>query len=325
MKDCGPPYSIISTKLQKLGIISGEVFRRNYNGSSCKNEQPEETMDYTIEHRAEVTSTNELCMSLGREGKEGNYVLVADSQTKGRGRLGREWLSKPGEGLYLSILERPDHMYMKYLAPITLVMALAIRKSLDDTFSMKCQIKWPNDLVFNGKKVAGILVQSSALTEKPFPIFDALTLEESIKNAKTQEGRDYIGPKVDFVVLGAGINIFHDAFPEDLQDKATSLYLEKFCEKDEIHLKKQLIISIIENWKSYYNEFLRSDFFSLWKEYNQYLAGIYTEVVVHDSAGEYTGVSLGVNAFGELEVDTAKGINTVTCGEVSVRGVNGYV
>lgn len=282
-------------------------------------------MDYRIEYQKEVTSTNELCMDLGRKGHEGSYVLVADAQTQGRGRLGREWLSKEGAGLYLSVLERPEMTYLKYLAPITLVMALAIRQAIEDATNMNCQIKWPNDIVYRGKKVAGILTQSCGKPVKQLPILEAPTLEETLKNAKIQEGVDYMGPRVDFVVIGVGINLFHEEFPEELQDKATSLYLEKFCEKDDIDLKNRLIISIIENWKKYYFEFLRSDFFSLWKEYNQYLAGMNEEVVVHDPAGEYTGVSLGVNPFGELEVETPQGIREISCGEVSVRGVNGYV
>lgn len=282
-------------------------------------------MDYRIEYQKEVTSTNELCMEFGRNGYEGNYVLVADSQTKGRGRLGRDWLSKEGAGLYLSVLERPEMTYLKYLAPITLVMALAIRQAIEDATNMNCQIKWPNDIVYKGKKVAGILTQSRGKPVKQLPILEAPTLEESLENAKIQEGIDYMGPRVDYVVIGVGINLFHEEFPEELQDKATSLYLEKFCEKDDIDLKNRLIISIIENWKKYYFEFLRSDFFSLWEEYNQYLAGINKEVVVHEPAEDYTGVSLGVNPFGELEVETAEGVKTVTCGEVSVRGVNGYV
>lgn len=282
-------------------------------------------MDYKVEYQKEVTSTNEICMDLGRAGHEGNYVLVADSQTKGRGRLGREWLSKAGEGLYLSVLERPEMTYLKYLAPITLVMALTIRQAIEDVTNMGCQIKWPNDIVYKGKKIAGILTQSCAKPLKQLPILDTPSLEESLENAKIQNGIDYMGPRVDFVVIGVGLNLFHEKFPEDLQDKATSMYLEKFCEKDDIDLKNRLIISIIENWKKYYFEFLRSDFFSLWEEYNQYLAGINGEVVVHDPEGDYTGVSLGVNPFGELEVETDWGIKEISCGEVSVRGVNGYV
>lgn len=282
-------------------------------------------MHYRIEYQKEVTSTNELCMEFGRNGHEGSYVLVANSQTKGRGRLGRDWLSKEGVGLYLSVLERPEMTYLKYLAPITLVMALAIRQAIEDATNMNCQIKWPNDIVYKGKKVAGILTQSCGKPVKQLPILEAPTLEQSLENAKIQEGIDYMGPKVDFVVIGVGINLFHEEFPEELRDKATSLYLEKFCEKDDIDLKNRLIISIIENWKKYYFEFLRSDFFSLWEEYNQYLAGMNEEVVVHDPAGDYIGVSLGVNPFGELEVETPQGVKEISCGEVSVRGVNGYV
>ncbi len=252
-------------------------------------------MDYIIDCQKEVTSTNTICMELGKNGHKGHYVLVAESQTQGRGRLGREWLSQEGAGLYMSILERPCMDHIQSLAPVTLIVALSLRKALQEVAGMECDIKWPNDLVYKGKKVAGILTQSYGM------------------------------PHPEYFVTGMGVNLFHKTFPEELQDKATSLYLENFCEKDDSDLKNRLIESIIENWKKYYNKFLQTDFAAVQPEYNQYLAGVGTEVVIHDSKGDFTGVSRGVNAQGELLVETGGIIREITSGEVSVRGVNGYV
>lgn len=281
--------------------------------------------DYKIVYEKEVTSTNEICMELGKNDHEGGYVLVAEAQTNGRGRLGRDWHSIEGKGLYMTILERPERTYLRTVSRVTLVVAMALRKAVEEVIGMDCSIKWPNDIVYRGKKIAGILSQTACHPLRQLPITEAPTIDEVIKNAMEQEGIDYMGPFVEYFVVGIGLNLFHETFPEELQDKATSIYLENFCEKDDIDLKNRLIISIIENWKKYYFRFLDEDFYSLSDEYNEYLAGIDSEVVVHDPAGEYIGISLGVSPLGELEVETADGIRTVSCGEVSVRGVNGYV
>ena len=255
----------------------------------------EVAMDYIVDYQKEVTSTNTICMDLGKTTQKNHYVLVAESQTQGRGRLGRDWLSRPGEGVYMSILERPVLKDTQSLAPVTLIAALCIRKAIGEVTGMECDIKWPNDLVYKGKKVVGILTQSYGM------------------------------PRPEYFVVGMGINLFHEKFPEELEDKATSLYLEKFCEKSNSDLKKRLIESIIENWKNYYNQFLQSDFSAVSQEYNQYLAGVGTEVVVHDPKGEFRGISRGVNHEGELLVETEGKIRAIASGEVSVRGVNGYV
>ncbi len=252
-------------------------------------------MDYIIDYKREVTSTNTLCMELGKNTNTNHYALVAEKQTAGRGRLGRDWHSEEGAGLYMSILERPGQELMQKIAPVTLIVALALREALFERTGMDCQIKWPNDLVYNGKKIAGILTQAHGM------------------------------PQPEFFVTGIGLNVFHETFPEELKEKATSLYLEKFCEKYDTDLKKRLIESIIKNWKKYYNEFIQTGFAPLKETYNSHLSGCGKQVVVHDPEGEYEATLVGVNEAGELMVKKDGDIRLINSGEVSVRGVNGYV
>lgn len=252
---------------------------------------------YNIHQVEETTSTNEVCMLLGQDGEKEHYVLVAESQTEGRGRLGRNWESEKGKGIYMSILERPN------LSPdkspmLSIVMGLAARTAIEETTGMQCQLKWPNDLVFHGKKVSGILAQMK------------------VKNAD----------RVDFIVIGIGVNLFQQAFDAELREKATSLFLEGYCKAEEKELKAKLIQKLVTCWKKYYLEFLKTgDLSDFLNEYHRYLANKDQVVRVHDSQGEYTGIAEGINSVGELLVRTENEIRYVNSGEVSVRGVYGYV
>lgn len=282
-------------------------------------------MNYIMEYQDVVTSTNQICFEYGVQGKE-NTILVANKQTAGRGRLGRDWHSEEGKGLYLSILHKATpEVERKETNCIPLVMALAAQEAIKETTGMECAIKWPNDLVYQGKKVAGILVQQQLKPRTNF--FDKDSLDEVIAGAKEMSrmrGEDL--PKVDFWVVGIGINLFHDSFPEELQDKATSLYLEKFSEIAGDDLKKSLIESIIRCWKKYFGEYLNAgSFFRLIHQYEALLISKDKEVIVHGPAGDFSGICKGITQEGHLMVSVDGQIEYISSGEVSVRGVNGYV
>lgn len=146
---------------------------------------------------AEIGSTNDVAMALGRGGEEAGTLVVAESQNSGRGRLGREWLSPHGQGLYFSILLRPC-LEPADLAKITLAAALAVCKAVEAVSGLKPGIKWPNDLLLAGKKFCGILTETGPIRAGEPPL----------------------------VVLGIGLNVSTpaSAFPESLRGSATSLY-----------------------------------------------------------------------------------------------------
>ena len=241
----------------------------------------------------QLDSTNTEIHRLAEEGAEHGTVVVADYQTAGRGRRGRNWESPATDNVYMSILLRPDFETTK--APmLTLVMAYSVAKVLKQGGFSNAQIKWPNDLILSGKKVSGILTEMHLL-----------------------------GTKIDHVVVGVGVNVNMTNFPEELVDKATSLFLE--CGKPVD--KEHMIVDIVENFMEAYDRFAEEENLEfLQDEYNSMLVNKNQGVRILEPANEYTAYALGISRTGELTVRLEDGTErNVYAGEVSVRGVYGYI
>lgn len=250
-------------------------------------------MEYNIIYCEEIDSTNEEVRRLSENGGKQGIVVVAEKQTAGKGRRGRSWESPEGTNLYFSILLRPNVEPEK--APmLTLIMAYSVGKILQEKEELPVQIKWPNDLVLSGKKLCGILTEMHLS-----------------------------GKKIEDVIVGVGINVNTMEFPNDLKEKATSLYLEK-GEKVERQL---LLNNILQEFQKWYNYFLKEQKLSFLRDdYNQMLVNKSKDVLVLEPEKEYKGKALGINELGELLVKRDDGsVETVFAGEVSVRGIYGYV
>lgn len=246
-----------------------------------------------IQYFEELDSTNKKIDELARDGAEHGTVIVADKQTAGKGRRGRTWESPAGTNLYFSILLRPEIEVEK--APmLTLIMAYSVAKVLQEEWKLEVSIKWPNDLVISGKKICGILTE--------------MVLDES---------------QIGHVVVGTGINVNVTEFPEELSDKATSLYLESKVIFD----RKKLLNEVLKEFWKQYNNFLEVQDLSFMKEaYNEILVNRGREVLVLEPGNEYQAVAHGINDAGELLVEKNDGSKAaVYAGEVSVRGIYGYV
>ena len=227
------------------------------------------------------------------QGAEQGTVVVAEMQTAGKGRRGRVWDSPAGDNIYMSMLLRPQLEPDK--APmLTLVMAYSVAKVMLGCGYQNVQIKWPNDLILSGKKVCGILT------------------EMYIKDAG-----------IDYVVIGVGVNVNTEEFSEELADKATSLYLETGRRQE----KDSLIEQIVVTFEEMYEQFLREKDVSFIREsYNELLVNRGNEVKVLEDENAYVAAALGINSKGELLVRDADGKErAIFSGEVSVRGVYGYV
>lgn len=250
-------------------------------------------MGHEVIYMDEIDSTNTKAKSLGEEGALEGTLVVADMQKSGKGRRGRQWESPKGQAIYMSLLLRPQFPPVK--APmLTLVMAYSIGKVLKEKEHLDVAIKWPNDLVVNRKKVCGILTEMS--TEI-----------------------DYI----NHVVIGVGINANTDSFPKELQEKATSLKIES----KETILRARLVGYIMEEFEVQYQRFCEvQDLSFLQNEYNDMLVNCGKEVKVLEPGNEYEAVAIGINQEGSLLVRREENkIEEVFAGEVSVRGVYGYV
>lgn len=245
-------------------------------------------------YRKEITgSTNQDVKELALQGALEGTVVCADMQTAGRGRRGRSWVSQKGDSLLFSLLLRPDIVSEK-ASQITLLMALAVTKTLRENYGFEAMIKWPNDIVINGKKVCGILTELHP----------------------DKDGRY-------FIVVGCGINVRQKSVPTELKDVATSLFLESAS----VIPTEELLQGVLGEFEWYYNKFLANESLeALADDYNAWLISLDKEVRVLDPKGEVTGISKGINDKGELLVELSDGeLIEVYAGEVSVRGIYGYV
>ena len=246
-----------------------------------------------------IDSTNIRAKQEAEQGAESGLLVVADKQTAGRGRRGRGWESPSGINIYYTLLLKPD--FAADCAPmLTLVMALAVAKGIRQTLrrdseeAAKVGIKWPNDIVVDGKKVCGILTEMS--------------MEQSY---------------IQHIVIGVGINVRKQEFPEEIRDKAAAI-----DEQCGFRISRsQLIADIMEAFEEDYAIFLQThDLKGLRASYAKLLVNQDREVCVLDPKGEYRGIARGINDQGELLVERQDGnIEEVYAGEVSVRGVYGYV
>ena len=241
----------------------------------------------------ETDSTNRQARKLAEEGAPHGTLVAADSQSAGKGRRGRAWASPRGVGVWMSFILRPELSPSK-ASMLTLVAGMAVVAGIRQISGLSPQIKWPNDAVVDGKKICGILTEMS-------------TEEDSIR----------------YVVVGIGINANTSDFPEEIRETATSLALELGHP-----VRRTLLINgVMCAFEEYYRIYRETLDMSRLKEiYDQELVNVEREVKVLAPGGDYTGISHGINNQGELIVELSDGtIREVNSGEVSVRGIYGYV
>ena len=241
----------------------------------------------------ETDSTNNQAKAAGEKGEVHGTLFVADRQTAGKGRRGRGWESPSGNSVSVTILLRPEIPPVK--APmLTLVMALAVADGIRDVLGVDAGIKWPNDIVLNKKKICGILTEMS--TEI-----------------------DYI----NYVVIGVGINVNQETFPDVIKETATSLKVET----GKPVKRAGVIAAVMERFEQYYEQFVQQEDLSGIREaYEACLVNRDRDVRVLDPAGAYEAHAKGINDTGELIVVLPDGTEReIYAGEVSVRGIYGYV
>ena len=245
----------------------------------------------TVHFARETDSTNLWIKRLAKEGASEGTLALAEFQSAGRGRLGRSWEVPEGTSVMMSILLRPK-FEPQYAPTLTLVMGMAVAKAVKN-LGFDVSIKWPNDVVVSHKKICGILTEMGV-----------------------RDG------KIDYAVIGVGINVNIREFPEEMADKATSLYLESGREFD----RSQIPGLVMEAFEEYYEKFAATcDLSGLKEEYESILAN-YNQPVRVLAKEPYEGVARGITDGGELLVEKTDGtIVAVSAGEVSVRGLYSYV
>lgn len=240
----------------------------------------------------EVDSTNTQAKKLADDPETNGLLIVTERQTAGKGRRGRAWESPKGSGIWMSMILKPD-MAPTHASGLTLVAALAVTNAIREMTCLEAYIKWPNDIVVNGKKVCGILTEMSTEMDD-----------------------------INHIVIGIGINVNTKTFPQDISEVATSLYMEQKA----IINRSQLIANIVKQFEVLYHIYLKTcDLTHLVADYNSLLINVQKEVLILEGTDKYQGIALGVNQTGELLVQVGDVVKTVVAGEVSVRGLYGYV
>ena len=278
---------MISEKESYEEIVTGSI----YNETTIADQIHTKWAGKTVHFARETDSTNLWIKRLAKEGAPEGTLALAEFQSAGRGRLGRSWEVPEGTSVMMSILLRPK-FEPQYAPTLTLVMGMAVAKAVKK-LGFDVSIKWPNDVVVSHKKICGILTEMGV-----------------------RDG------KIDYAVIGVGINVNIREFPEEMADKATSLYLESGKEFD----RSQITVLVMEAFDKYYEKFAATcDLSGLKEEYESILAN-YNQPVRVLAKEPYEGVARGITDGGELLVEKNDGtIVAVSAGEVSVRGLYSYV
>ncbi len=235
----------------------------------------------------EVDSTNALAKR--EKGKPEGTVFVAKKQTQGRGRTGNVWNSDDENALYMSILLKPQIAPEK-ISGLTLVFGLAVFSALKNYEDV--EIKWPNDIILNDKKVSGIMCEMSADSNK-----------------------------IEYVVCGVGVNVNNEKFPKEIEKVATSLKLET-GRNFEI---SEVASEILGEFEELYNEFLENGLDNIINDYRNNCITLSKQVRVIIDSVEIEAYALDITDDGELLVRTDDGEKIINSGEASIRGINGYV
>jgi BirA family biotin operon repressor/biotin-[acetyl-CoA-carboxylase] ligase len=261
---------------QTADILTPEMLRQRLKGS---------LFGKRIYHFFKTDSTNRVALELGHAGEPEGAVVLAEEQTAGRGRAGRVWHSDRAVGIYVTVLLRPR------LAPVqapllTMMAGLSARSAVQAVTGLTVDLKWPNDLLLNGKKTGGILTEMHA-----------------------EPGQ------IRFVIVGIGLNVNQEKLPGALADTATSLRVETGKSQS----RMELLVRLLREFENDYNRFLREGVESVvarFEEVSTYAKG--KRVRVTNGMESYVGTTAGLGPEGLLQVERDDGkVMTVIAGDVT--------
>ena len=237
-----------------------------------------------VHHFFKAGSTNEIALELGRRGAPAGTVVIAEEQSNGRGRLGRNWHSEKARGIYASVLLRPA-IAPGSAAMLTIVAGLAAREAVYRQTGLEPDIRWPNDLLLGGRKFAGILTEMQAQPDR-----------------------------IEFVVVGVGINVNHEKFPEPIEKIATSLRIESAREQSRVGL----LAGLLHELERHYNRWMTEGSAPMVERFSQVSSlARGKRVRVENAAESFTGTTDGIEPGGWLRVRRDDGrVEPVISGDV---------
>ncbi len=265
-------------KLRKLGVEIRGVPATGYQlarlpdllaPSLLRQELGECEIGHKIVHYFRIDSTNTVALRMASSGAPDGTVVLAEEQTAGRGRFGRAWYSEKSSGIYVSIILRPK------LAPsaapvLTLMAGVAAQAAIERATGLAADIRWPNDLLLNGKKLCGILTEMNAEVDR-----------------------------LHAVVIGIGINVNHRDIPDELRSIATSLRLEG----GKVYSRAQILVGLLREIEQYYRILLKEGnqtIIDRWMAVSSYAQGKRIRILTGN--GEFQAVTAGLEPTGALRV-----------------------
>ncbi len=275
-------YDIVSTT-NKGYLLNNTV--NVLNEYEIKNNLTTKYMGKNFLFFKEIDSTNEEAKRQAQNFAEEGLLIIAESQTKGKGRLGNSWLCSENLNLSFSIVLKPNFLPSD-ITSLTLIVGLATCTAFR-TLGIPAFLKWPNDIIINGKKAVGILVEISCEVER-----------------------------INYAVVGIGINVNEKAFFGELEQKATSLFIETGAEFRRIDVLNKVLCE----FEKFYIDFTADKGFVYFKdEYEKICLNIGKKVKAVSKQKIIFGTAVGISDKGELIIKNDDGKVSVVSGEVSVR------
>jgi BirA family biotin operon repressor/biotin-[acetyl-CoA-carboxylase] ligase len=236
----------------------------------------------------ETTSTNDVVDKLARDGAKEGVVVFAEAQSRGRGRLGRNWVSPAHKGLWFSVLLRPS-LRPREATQITVLSATALRRGIERHTGLKPRIKWPNDIVVGGRKLAGILTELNAELDQ-----------------------------VNYIIVGIGVDVnqTRNDFPRELRQTATSLRMEL----DKPVVRAELASAVLRELDDDYARFKAGAFPQLAAEWEAHCATLGQRVTIRCGSRQLRGLAESLGEDGSLLLRTEHGhLEQVVGGDVSLE------
>lgn len=232
-------------------------------------------MGINVTHTLMVDSTQTLAHSMVAKGSIEGALVIAEQQTEGRGRLGKKWFSPAGKGIWFSLILKPD-IPLQFMSQLTLLVSVALCRTIRKKYALNAGIKWPNDILINGRKISGILLESSAEEER-----------------------------LRYVIAGVGIsaNMITEDFPVDLIDKASSLRIELGRSIN----REELLCGFLEEFECLYDMYNEQGFAPIRMLWEALSVSLHCPIEVQTKSGRVEAIAHGLDEMGALMVTVKNG------------------
>jgi BirA family biotin operon repressor/biotin-[acetyl-CoA-carboxylase] ligase len=272
--------------LRKQGYVFDAIQRKGYklltkpvviNAAKLMEGLQTKTLGRVLRIFDEVDSTQNIAHSLVRQGAIEGTLVLAEQQNAGRGRMGRNWFSPKGKGVWMSLILKPT-ISMQFTPQLTLLAAVALCRAIQAHIPQQVGIKWPNDLLINGRKISGILLESSAEDER-----------------------------LNYVIAGIGIsvNLLPEDYPEELRAKSTSLFIEKGQKVD----REQLICDFLLQLEVMLELYAQQGFAPIRSLWEALTVSLHKPIRIQTAKGWVEGIANAIDEMGALRVTLPDGEN----------------